>query len=249
MSGRGLIVTGTDTGVGKTVVAAALAAWARRRGVEIGVMKPVATGGRPGRGGCVSDDARTLARAARAADPWPLVTPVCLEEPLAPWTAARRAHRVIRLAPILAAFRRLAGRHGWVIVEGVGGVLVPLSRRVTVLDLFARLQLPAVVVARPDLGTLNHTLLTLAALRRARVPVAGVLISHARPRPRSRHARVAQRTNAALLPGLAGVRLLGEWPYAPRLLARPPERVARWVEAHTDRRWLRAVCAAGRRRR
>jgi len=154
---RGIFVTGTDTGVGKTVVACALAAWGRRRGVDVGVMKPIATGGRwaPADQRWVSDDARRLAQAAGSGDPWPLVNPVCCKEPLAPATAAQRARSPIRLDEVLRAFRSLQARHEWLIVEGIGGLLVPLTARATVADLARRLHLPVIVVARPGLGTLN----------------------------------------------------------------------------------------------
>jgi dethiobiotin synthetase len=206
---RGFFITGTDTGVGKTVVACALAAWYRQRGDDVGVMKPVATGGRRMREGnayrWVSDDARQLVRAARVRDPWSLVNPVCFEEPLAPLTAALRARAPIRWQPIVDVFRRLAARHELLIVEGAGGLLVPLTPTATVADLARRLGLPLLVVARPGLGTLNHTLLTLHAARASGLALHGVVINHAQKPPRDAMARVAQRTNVAMLRRLARV--------------------------------------------
>lgn len=224
----GIFVTGTDTGVGKTVVACALAAWCRRQGIDVGVMKPVATGGRflveEGRRRCVSDDARALARAARSHDPWSLINPVCLTEPLAPWTAALRARTTIRLEPILAAFRALASRHEFLIVEGVGGLLVPLSRHTSVADLIGQLGLPTLLVARPGLGTLNHTLLSLECLRHRRLPCLGILVNHAQPPPRDPMGRVAHQTNPMILRRLTGVAVTAALPH---LAARALRRLTR----------------------
>lgn len=234
MPGRGLFVTGTDTGVGKTLVACALAAWACARGLDVGVMKPIATGGRRRGRRWVSDDAQRLAACASARDPWPLINPICFREPLAPWTAARRMGAALRLAPAVDAFRALAARHDAVIVEGIGGLLVPLNARQRVADLAEQMALPILLVTRPDLGTLNHTLLSLAELRRRGLHCIGVVVNHARPRPRDRWARLAQQTNPEVLARFG--RVLGVLPYWPGAAAEPPRRraLAEWVERHLD---------------
>jgi len=217
---RGFFITGTDTGVGKTVVACALAAWYRHRGYDVGVMKPVATGGRWLREGSagrwISDDARQLVRAAGVSDPWSLVNPVCFQEPLAPFTAALRARTPIQLRPIVDAFRRLAARHDVLIVEGVGGLLVPLTPTVTVADLARRLGLPLLVVARPGLGTLNHTLLTLHGAKTLGLAVHGIVVNHAQKPPQDAMARLAQQTNSSILRRLTRVPLVGVVPFHAR---------------------------------
>ncbi|HEX9780611.1 MAG TPA: dethiobiotin synthase [bacterium] len=214
----GLFVTATDTDVGKTAVACALASWYAGRGVDVGVMKPVATGaGRP----AVSDDAKRLARASGARDARRLVNPVCFREPLAPLTAARRAGRTIRLSGVLAAYAALARRHDVMVVEGIGGLLVPLTSRACVADLAARLGLPLVIVARTGLGTLNHTLLTVAEARRRRLPVLGLVFTEAaRPRPAD---RISRRTNPGLIAEATGLPIIGCLPYHP-----PPPGQAAW---------------------
>jgi dethiobiotin synthetase len=232
--------------VGKTVVACALAAWLRRRGCDVGVMKPIATGASRRRAGgrmeLVSDDARRLAEAAGVHDPWPLITPVCFAEPLAPWTAARRRGHPIALERVTAAFAQLRRRHEVIVVEGIGGLLVPLGRRLTVADLVKRLGLPVVIVARPGLGTLNHTLLTLEAAAVRGIPVQGVLINWSVPPARSSAARLAERTNPEALAASTSVPVAGRLPW---LGARPqpPEALAGWLERHTDPGWLRALHA------
>ena len=241
---RVIFVTGTDTGVGKTVIACALAAWCHRRGLDVGVMKPVATGGRWMAGRWVSDDAMALVRAAGVDDPWPLVNPVCFKEPLAPWTAARRARATIRLDKIISAFRSLRARHDVVIEEGVVGLLVPLTARLSVGDLAERLRLPMLVVARPGLGTLNHTLLSLRYVRERHLPLAGVVINQAEPLPRDPMARLAARTNPEVLARFARVPVLGPLPFHHAMMNGRglPVVLGAWIEAHVGRRVLERWC-------
>lgn len=240
---RGFFITGTDTGVGKTVVACALAAWYRHRGYDVGVMKPVATGGRLLREGnrrrWVSDDARQLVRAAGVQDPWSLVNPVCFQEPLAPLTAALRAHKPIELRSIVDAFHQLAARHDLLIVEGIGGLLVPLTPTATVADLARRLDLPVLLVARPGLGTLNHTLLTLRCAQSLGLPLVGVVTNQADRQPHGAMARLIQRTNRQVFRRLR-VPLAGALPCVTRL-RQPnvaPQMLTEWLARHLDTRAL-----------
>ena len=218
---RGLFITGTDTGVGKTLVAAGLAAWCRARGIDVGIMKPIATGGR------VSADAVQLAHAAAVDDPPALISPVCFREPLAPFVAAQRAGTSIRWSAIRRAFMQLRQRHRFVIVEGVGGLLVPLARRKTVADLIRLLGLPVLVVARRSLGTLNHTLLTVQEARRQELQVLGVILNAADPPSADRGARLAERTNPRALEQCLSVPLLGDASYH-RALAHKATSTATW---------------------
>lgn len=245
---RGVFVTGTDTGVGKTAVACALAAWCRRRGLDVGVMKPVATGGMPLRQGAtwrvVSKDALRLAACAGADDPWELINPVCFREPLAPSTAAARARAPIRLDVILRAYAALRARHDVLIIEGVGGLLVPLTPRTSVADLAKRFGLPLVLVARPGLGTLNHTLLSLACIRERGLPLRGVIINHAQPVPRDPMARVAARINPQAL--ARHTRVLGTLPFRRGVLARGSgahQALAAWISRELGPGTLRSVLA------
>jgi dethiobiotin synthetase len=179
----GLLFTGTDTGVGKTFVVAALARELRRRGETFRVCKPVATGGVP------AEDTRILAEAAGDAD-LGAITPWAFPEPAAPPVAAQLVGVSLSLDEITAAVRRRAVAGGLVLVEGVGGLLCPLTERETVADLAAELRLPLVVVARRALGTINHTLLTVEVAGRRGLPVAGVVVSETAP-PRG----AAEQTN------------------------------------------------------
>ena len=172
-----LFITGTDTGIGKTVVAGAIANWFSRRGYRTGVCKPMATGCPMQREGLVSEDAEFLATSANSRHALDIICPQRFAEPLAPSIASERAHRPIEWELIDKSLQFMCRESDVMIVEGVGGVMVPLDTRHTVLDLATWLRVPAVVVARPGLGTINHTLLTVSALRNAGVEVAGVVVN------------------------------------------------------------------------
>ena len=169
---RGLFVTGTDTGVGKTAVSCAIAAHARAHDVPLAVMKPAETG-------CsdqAPEDALALRDAAGSTDPLDLVCPYRLPEPLAPAVAARRAGRTLSLAHVVDCARKLAEKRP-LLAEGAGGLLVPFTERETNADLMAALGLPVLVVARAGLGTINHTALTVEALRLRKLEVRAVVLN------------------------------------------------------------------------
>lgn len=203
---KGIFITGTDTGVGKTTVAAALARLLRDKGVKVGVMKPVTSGCSHSATGLVSADAELLAWAAGVSASAE-IAPYCLTEPIAPAAAAELEHVRIEFSRILAAFHRLAEQYDFIIVEGAGGLMVPLSGGLLVADLIKLLALPLLVVARPDLGTVNHTLLTTFAARQLDIDVRGVVISGYPETP-----SLAESTAPHLIDSLAGVPLLGRFP-------------------------------------
>jgi dethiobiotin synthetase len=205
----GLFVTGTDTGVGKTIVAGAIAAWFRQQGNRVAVLKPLATGCERRREGLVSEDAEFLAHCADSPHPLDVVCPQCFVEPLAPSVAAERAGAPVGWAAVQRSLDAMAGNSDVIVVEGVGGAMVPLDDRHTVLDLARWLRLPAVVVARAGLGTINHTLLTVEALRRV-TRVAGVVIN----RYPVENAGVAEETNP---------RVIAKWGRTPVLCVVPDE--------------------------
>ena len=223
---RGVFVIGTDTGVGKTLVAAALAAWCREQGMDVGVMKPIATGGR------ISSDAQLLKRAAGVADSISLINPVHYAEPLAPYPAARRARRPVSWPMMLRAFRTLRGRHKVMIVEGIGGLLVPISRHRTVSDLVRAFELPCLIVSRLRLGTINHTWLTVQQARRDRLQMRGVVLNTIEPPSAARGARLAEQTNPSVLRACLSVPVLGTLPYAHSLhhVSPSPDVLARWID-------------------
>jgi dethiobiotin synthetase len=174
---NGLFITGTDTGVGKTLIAGGIARVLRGQGLKVGVFKPIASGCRAEREGLISDDAEFLSMCAETEYPLSILTPVTYSTPAAPITCFDREKRPIDYEAIAAAYRYLCESCDVVIVEGIGGVMVPVDEDHTVLDLAAAFGLPTVIVARPKLGTINHSLLTIAAVRKAGLWVAGLVIS------------------------------------------------------------------------
>jgi len=212
----GVFVTGTDTGVGKTLVSCALIHAARARGVAVAPMKPVAAGAMRTDDGWVNEDTAALMEAAgtapaRRAD----VTPVLLREPMAPHIAARREARRIGAAPILAAYARLREDGAFVVVEGVGGFMVPLDADFDSVALARALGLPVVLVVGLRLGCLNHALLSAAAIRSAGLELAGWIANAIDPR------MAVPDENVAALDERLGAPRLGRVPFS----AAPDARV------------------------
>lgn len=186
-----LFVTATDTGVGKTVVAAAIARHLRSRMKRVAVLKPVASGCYRAREGLISEDAELLAAASDTHHPLDLICPNRYEEPLAPGVAARRANQPVDWDAVSRSIRLMSPDSDCMIIEGAGGLFVPLDDRHTILDLILALSVPVLIVARPFLGTINHTLLTVEALRKEKIEVTGVVIN----RYPAENAGVAEETS------------------------------------------------------
>lgn len=175
---KAFFITGTDTGIGKSVVTAGLAGALRLRGIDVGVMKPVQSGGKWVNGKLVSEDALFAMQAAQIEDSLPEVNPVCLEAPLAPALAALKAKYIISLDTLTKAYRNLQTKHGLMLVEGAGGICVPLiDNKFLVAHLIKYWKLPIIIVARGSLGTINHTLLTIEYARNFGLEVVGFLLN------------------------------------------------------------------------
>ena len=225
---RGFFVTGTDTEVGKTVVAAGLVAALRRSGYDVGVMKPVATGGVRRREGLMSQDAEFLAHVADTPEPMRTIAPIVLAEPLAPTVAARRAGIQIDLDLVWQAYDEIVAAHDVVIVEGIGGLLCPIiDKEFRVADMAARMGLPLVIVARPNLGTINHTLLTVEVARSRGLKLAGIIINGAD----ADKAGVAEETNPAEIAQETGLPILTVVPWDAETDPRQPALGPAVVEA------------------
>jgi dethiobiotin synthetase len=172
-------VTGTDTGIGKTVVSCALAARARQLGLRVSAMKPIESGvvERPVSDSGLASDADRLRAACGSTRPLSVVRPYVLEEPLAPMIAAARASVRIDVRVLDAALTQVEQDADVVLVEGAGGLLVPIDLRMSYLDLFARWHLPVLLVAGNKLGVLNHVLLTVRAAEAGGVPVRAIVLT------------------------------------------------------------------------
>jgi len=225
---RGLFVTGTDTGAGKTVLAGAVVAALRARGVDIRALKPVITGlDEPGSPDWPLDH-ELLARAARQR-----ADQVAFElygPPTSPHLAAELAGRQIDVPALLDSIRGAGAEAEAVVVEGVGGLLVPLSNSHDVRALARSLELPLLVAARPGLGTINHTLLTLEAARGAGLDVAAVVLT-----PWPDHPSTIEHSNRETIAQLGAV----EVATLPKIERADPELLAEAGRALPIERWLR----------
>jgi dethiobiotin synthetase len=201
MRSHAVFITGTDTGVGKTVVTALLLAHLRARGRPAIAMKPISCGDR--------HDAHLFHGLADCRVPFDRINPIHFQKPLAPLAAARMERRHWDVAIVQSAFCSLGSTFSPVLVEGIGGLLVPLKRGYAVADMVKDLRLPLLIVARPGLGTLNHTALTVEAARSRGIRVLGIIFNSASGRAPD----LAERTNAKVIEQVCSVKLLGRFPY------------------------------------
>ena len=218
---RGVFVTGTDTGVGKTVASAALVAALRARGVRVAPSKPIAAGAVERPQGWINEDTELLLAAAGLGPGWrDRVTPLLLREPMAPHLAARHEGREISLAALRDALERLEA--DYVVVEGVGGFRVPLGPALDTVDLARAFALPVVLVVGMRLGCLNHALLTRDAIAAAGLPLAGWIANELDP------PMAALEENVAALDERLGAPRLGRLPWRP---GATPAGMAAFVDA------------------
>lgn len=185
-------ITGTDTAVGKTYLSTVLLALLRRRGLNVAAMKPVETGVKADD---PASDAMRLRDAAGSTDPIELIRPILLAEPLAPWVARMRSGGSVDLNALDSAFAQLEEGREAILVEGAGGLLVPITRDLAYDGLFVQWGLDLIVVAGNRLGTINHTLLTVRAAHDAGLRVRGVILNALGPEPGG----IAERTNLEAL--------------------------------------------------
>ena len=204
MKHRAIFITATDTGVGKTIVTALLLAYLRRRGHRAVAMKPISSGDR--------NDARLLRSVIDNEVSLDEINPIHFKNPVAPYVAERLEKTTWKLSAIHSSLRALRSRFSPVLVEGIGGLLVPLRRRYFGRELVRDLNLPLLIVARTGLGTLNHTALTVEVARTAGLKVLGVVLNDAAGRPHG----IAERTNLSAIEEVCGVKVVAHIPHIPR---------------------------------
>lgn len=212
---KGIFITGTDTGIGKTIVAAALARFLSERGLNVGVMKPAESGVSDPR--VLGPDAELLQWAARSRDQANDISPYRLCAPLAPSLAAKKEEIFIDFSSLITKAQSLGERHDFLIIEGAGGLMTPLSGGLLMADLAKGIGLPLLVVTSPRLGTINHTLMTVFAAQQMDIPVAGYLINRM-PDAADEAAKTAPHTLASL----ASADILG---VLPEVSGEPQEKV------------------------
>lgn len=225
MGNKGIFIAGTDTAVGKTRVAGGLAAVMRGRGIDVGVFKPFESGIAGGH-----EDYRYLKKMAGVDDPDDGICPYRFEEALAPAVAAQRAGRGIHWRQVTDGFKALAAKHSFMIVEGCGGLLVPLAPGKTNIDLIHACGFSVLLVARLGLGTLNHTLLSLEYLKTQKIPCIGVVLNQTTPEK-----GIAEETNPKILSELASP-ILGVIPFMKNFASQPFENLLSTVDKLTRHR-------------
>ncbi len=203
----GIFITGTDTEVGKTVVSAGLALALKARGIKVGVMKPVATGCYGPEKRLIPSDAVYLFEAAENEYP-SLTSPSRFRNPLAPNVAAVLEKREVDLDSIRKAYMELQKHYDFIIVEGIGGLLVPLTKDYFVSNLIREFHLPLVIVARGGLGTINHSLLTVDAAVIRGFDIRGIIFN----RVPTVNFSMAEITNPKVVHDLTGIPVLGSLP-------------------------------------
>ncbi len=210
---RGLFIAGTDTDAGKTIAAAAIIVGLRARGVACGYLKPVGTEAVDVDGRPVNPDALFVKEMAGLDEPAWELNPYCLQAPLAPLAAARAEGVEVPYEDVVCNTVTFCRAREFTIVEGAGGVLAPLAQGRLMLDLMAAVGLPVLVVGRAGLGTINHTLLTIRAVRSAGLRVTGFCFSGGENDDASAH------SNPALVAEFSGAPYLGTLPRLPELTA------------------------------
>ena len=208
---QNIFITGTGTEIGKTVIAGGVAASLKHAGTNVGVMKPISAGD--------TADAQFLKHAAQVDDELVSINPIHLRHPLAPSVAARIENREIDLPCIETAFAALQQKYDVVIVEGVGGIAVPLRDDFLVAHLIHQLQLPILIVAQAGLGTVNHTLLTVAFAQQFGLQIVGIVLNTHAPEV----AGLAEATNPVEIEKLTEIPVIGVVPYEKRLDTAQPD--------------------------
>ena len=198
---RSIFITGTDTGVGKTIIAGALASALRIKGVRVGVMKPISCGGR--------EDAEFLMECAGIKEPLDLVNPIFLKHPLSPNVAAAIEKKKIDLKKITQALEFFKKKYDTLVIEGCGGLLVPVTDKFFVVDLIPLMEAETVLVSRAGMGAINHSLLSLETLKIRKIKPLGVIFNRLTGGPFS----IPEQTNPEVVSRIGKIPSLGVFPY------------------------------------
>lgn len=194
----GVFITATDTGVGKTYITALIAQTLQDLGMNVGIMKPFSAGP------ISKNDAVHLKAKLKLKDALKLINPVSVKLPLAPYVFCKLNNCKLNLKSIFTAYNRLCARYDLVLVEGIGGTMVPLTKNYFVADLIKDLHLPAIIVARAGLGTINHTLLTVEALKKRKIAIMGIILNG------YTGLELSEKSNAKIIHELTGVPILAK---------------------------------------
>lgn len=221
---KGIFVTGTDTEIGKTVIAGGLAAILKQAGANVGVMKPISTGDMA--------DAEYLKHAVQVDDPLHLINPISLQHPLAPSVSANIEGKQVDLSQISKAYSILQQKYDYLIVEGVGGIAVPINDDKLVVNLIKCLGLPIVIVANAGLGTINHTMLTVEYARQHQITILGIVLNMLQ----SGKSSLAELTNPKEIERVTQIPVLGVVPFSEQIGKPNPDSdyLADFISKHIE---------------
>ncbi len=204
---KSYFITGTDTGVGKTTITAALAACIKKLGVDVGVMKPIATG-IPQKSGFKSHDASVLCQSCGVDDAEDLVNPVFMPLPASPYDVSKTLDLKFDRAIIFEKFEKLKSLHKMLLVEGIGGMMTPISRDYFVADLIKGMGLETIIVTRSTLGTLNHTMMTVKTCHDYKIPIKGIIVNNY-----DEKGGIAEKNSPATIYEITNIPILGTLPF------------------------------------
>ena len=202
---KSFFVTGTDTDVGKTYITAGLAVTFRKMGLDVGVMKPFAAGTAQKKG-FKSEDIKILSKFAQVNDPENLINPQFFKIPASPYTAWKKLKIKPKVSTILSSFKKLSKLHETILVEGMGGVMTPILKDYYITNLIKELNIPALIVTRSKIGTVNHTIMTVKMCEKYKIPVKGIIINNF-------DAGYPIKQLTSDLQNLTGVKVLGSIPF------------------------------------
>lgn len=223
---KSYFVTGTDTGVGKTVITASLARILRKKGIDVGIMKPIATGV-DGNSRFKSEDVAILHDSALTNDDENIINPIFLPKPVSPYDASKDLHIEIDIDVVFESYRRLLKLHQMVLVEGIGGIMTPIKRNFFVADLIKQMNLETIIVTRSALGTINHTVMTAEICKKYSIPVKGLVINNSYEK-----GGLADKNAPSTLHEVTGLPILGIIPFVND--CQKPEMIADIVEKNMD---------------
>lgn len=235
--GKGIFITGTDTGVGKTLIAGGLARAWLKSGKCVGVMKPIESGCERSNDRLQPQDALFLKEMSSSTDDLDMINPYRLEHPLAPSIAAELEGVEIDPNKIKCIYQQLELTHDLMLVEGAGGLLSPLYKSFTNADLVKLLGIPIIVVARNALGTINHTLLTVECARSSGLTILGVIINNL-----NTNSDPSMKTNPQVIKKLSGLPLLGVISYLPLPERKDSSLIAELISECLDTDQLKDMC-------
>jgi dethiobiotin synthetase len=237
---KDIFITGTDTGVGKTIASAAIIRALIKKGIRVGAMKPIETGCKKTedrrqktKDRLIPSDGVFLKKMAEMDDSIDMITPIRYEEPLSPMVASDLEKKPVTLHNVFSAYETLSKKYEFMVVEGAGGLLVPITRikgirrKVYYMsDLIKDLKLPMIVVTRPVLGTINHTLLTINESIREEIKVVGIVINYSCQAENT----AAEKTNPDVLRELCPAPILGILPYVEDIKLKSIEKLSDCID-------------------